>query len=597
MKSKTLQPQLAPHESATATASIAPTATGATNAPHPGDWENPHDNPTHTDRPGNPDIPENPSNLDETRAAQMAGHAATASGATNAPRAGDTLTSNAGNARNTRDARGAGAAGNNDFTPPQHWRLILALYLAGIAMGALDTAIVNPARTVIQDSLGVGDQSGVWIFTIYTLAYAAGIPVLGKVADLAGRKPVFLVAVGLFAVGSLGCGMSQVTGSFGLLLASRVLQAVGGGGIMPVATAAVTTVVPTARQGRALGLVGMVYGVTSVLGAGAGSLVLAVAGASQWQWIFFINLPVAALVIGLGAWVLPSHSGGRAGRRLDLVGIVLLVVGITALLWGFQHLDFGALDASVRTPEVWVALMVAVGVAPLFWWRETRLEARGGDPIINFRYFATPALGATLLVGAVAGFLMMTIMFVPQFAEYTLGLPRGAGGFPTVLVGLASAVGAPLSGRLTDRFGPRFVLGLGLVISGGAGVLLVLWALPFPGVVSSLVALGLLGLGMGFLMGAPLSYLVLRLVPERDANSGQATLSLVRSVATTLAPAVLVGFLASGGGVGLSAVHEGPSLGFARMFGCYTLVSLLGLALLLALPSPSQLAPHEPADI
>lgn len=506
----------------------------------------------------------------------------------------------------TTDTTNATNTTNATFTPPRHWKLILALYLAGIGMGALDTAIVNPARTVIQESLGVGDQVSVWVFTIYTLAYAAGIPAIGKLADLWGTKPVFLAAIGLFAVGSLGCGLSQTFESYGMLLASRVVQALGGGGIMPVATAAVTTVVPPAKQGRALGLVGMVYGVTSVLGAGAGSLVLAVAGAGNWQWIFYINLPVAVVVIGLGAWVLP-RGGARDTRRLDLVGIAVLVVMITALLWGFQHLDFGDLLGTARQPNVFLALASCAVLAPVFWWRETRLQRRGGDPIINFKYFATLPVLTTLLVGGIAGTLMMTIMFIPQFSEFTLGLPRGAGGFPTVLVGLASAVGAPLSGRLTDKFGPRFVLGMGLVISAGSGVLLVFWATPFPGLASTLVALALMGLGMGFLMGAPLSYLVLHLVPARDANSGQATLSLVRSIATTLAPALLVGFLATGvtadgsdaspSGAGwFSLFHEGLSLGFARMFGFYTLVSILGMGLLAALPSKSRLATHEPVE-
>lgn len=483
------------------------------------------------------------------------------------------------------------------FTPPRHWKAILALYLTGIGMGALDTAIVNPARTVIQETLGVSDQSGVWVFTIYTLAYAAGIPVLGKLADLWGRKPVFLAAIGLFGLGSLGCGLSQVTGSFALLLASRVVQALGGGGIMPVATAAVTTVVPKARQGMALGLVGMVYGVTSVLGAGAGSLVLALAGASNWQWVFYINLPIAAIVIGLGIWLLP-RAGARDSRRLDLLGVVGLVVMITALLWSFQYLDFTRPE-SAADPKVWGALVVFLVLAPLFWRWETRLEARGADPLISFKHFATVSMSATLLVGAIAGLLMMTIMFIPQFSELTMSLPHGAGGFPTILVGLASALGAPLSGRLTDRLGPRFVLGIGLGISLLAGMLLVFWAVPLPGAFSTLVSVFIMGLGMGFLMGAPLSYLVLHLVPASDANSGQATLSLVRSIATTLAPAVLVAFLASGtmtvtgldstaspvSAVAVSgALHEGLFLGFSRMFGFYTVVSLAGMALLLLIP-------------
>ena len=104
----------------------------------------------------------------------------------------------------------------------------MSLYLLGIFMGALDTGIVTPARTIIQNDLGVDDQTGIWMITGYTLAYAASIPVMGKLADRYGRKQIYLTAILLFGVGSLLCGLAQDTGSFGFLIAARAIQAVGG---------------------------------------------------------------------------------------------------------------------------------------------------------------------------------------------------------------------------------------------------------------------------------------------------------------------------------------------------------------------------------
>ena len=111
------------------------------------------------------------------------------------------------------------------------WALAMGLYLLGIFMGAIDTGIVTPARTIISDDLGVSEQLGIWMITIYTLSYAAAIPVLGKLADRLGRKPVYLFAIALFGVGSLLCGLAQDVGSFGMLIAARAIQAIGGGGI------------------------------------------------------------------------------------------------------------------------------------------------------------------------------------------------------------------------------------------------------------------------------------------------------------------------------------------------------------------------------
>ena len=454
-----------------------------------------------------------------------------------------------------------GEAATADFTAPKRWKLVLVLYLAGIGMGALDMGIVNPARTVIQNGLGVDDKVGVWVFTIYTLAYAAAIPVIGKIADIIGRKPVYVLAIGLFGLGSLGCGLSQDFSSLGLLLASRAIQAIGGGGMVPVATAAVGTIVPPPKRGMALGLVGMVYGAASVFGASAGSLVLDIAGQENWQWIFYINVPIAVIVVLLGIWALPQETQSST-RKLDLPGIFILVVMITALLWAFQNLDFTKISESLSDRDVWVGLLIFLVLIPAFWIAEVRAE----DPIIDFKYFATINVGTTLMFGAVSGILMMTVMFIPQFAENCLRLPSGAGGYPTIIIGVASAIGAPLSGRLTDRFGPRAVLGVGVLISAIAGFMLIYWASPYPGFLSNSVSIFVMGLGLGFLMGAPLTYLILHLIPETDANSGQATLSLIRSLGTTLAPAILVGLLATAmGGLSGKVMDAMPAMEMPAM--------------------------------
>ena len=449
----------------------------------------------------------------------------------------------------------------SDFTAPKRWKLVLVLYLAGIGMGALDMGIVNPARTVIQNGLGVGDKVGVWVFTIYTLAYAAAIPVIGKIADIIGRKPVYVLAIGLFGLGSLGCGLAQDFSSLGLLLASRAIQAIGGGGMVPVATAAVGTIVPPPKRGMALGLVGMVYGVASVFGGSAGSLILDIAGQENWQWIFYINVPIAVIVVALGIWALPQENENSA-RKLDLPGVFILVVMITALLWAFQNLDFTKIGESLGDPNVWVGLLIFLIMLPAFWVAEVRAD----DPLIDFKYFATINVGTTLLFAAVSGILMMTVMFIPQFAENCMRLPSGRGGYPTIIIGLASAIGAPLSGRLTDRFGPRFVLGIGVLISTISGFMLIYWASPYPGYLSNSVSIFVMGLGLGFLMGAPLTYLILHLIPETDANSGQATLSLIRSLGTTLAPAILVGLLATAmGGLSGKVMEAMPAMEMPAM--------------------------------
>ncbi|MDO5534629.1 MAG: MFS transporter, partial [Propionibacteriaceae bacterium] len=427
-------------------------------------------------------------------------------------------------------------------TTSRGWGIAMALYLLGIFMGAIDTGIITPARTVIQGQLGVDDQTGIWMITIYTLAYAAAIPVMGKLADRNGRKNVYLVSIALFGIGSLLCGLSQDVGSFEMLIASRALQAIGGGGILPIATADIGTAVPREKRGMALGLVGAVYGVANVFGASAGSLVLDIAGAHNWQWIFYINVPISLAIMALGWRYLPNRRADEVAP-IDVAGSFLLVAMILSLLWGVRNLDFFDFTSSISSLEVrpWLALVLVL--VPVF----ILVERRAADPVLNLGYFTDRGIALTLLLSLLSGVILMGVVFVPQFAENALRMPAGSGGYLVIVLGLASGVGAPLSGRLTDQFGPRAVLGLGAGISLIAAIVIIVWAIPQPSTPSVIVSLILIGLGLGFIVGSPLNYMMLERVPEAESSSALGTLSLVRAIGTTLAPAIMVGFLANAG--------------------------------------------------
>ena len=427
-------------------------------------------------------------------------------------------------------------------TLPKRWGLVMGLYLLGIFMGAIDTGIVTPGRTVIQRDLGVDDQLGIWMITIYTLAYAASIPVMGKLADRLGRKPVYLTSIALFGIGSLLCGLSQDVGSFEMLLAARALQAVGGGGILPIATAEIGTSVPPEKRGMALGLVGAVYGIANIFGASAGSLILGIVGVDNWQWIFYVNVPIAVAIVAAGVVVLPDHRVGES-KSIDILGTFLLVAMILSLLYGVKGIDFFDFGASLRDVGVWPFLLGFVVALPLF----VLAERRASDPVMNLGYFTDRGVGLVLLLSLLSGFILMAVVFVPQFAENALRVETGAGGYFVIVLGLASGIGAPLSGRLTDRFGPKSVLAVGFAASLLAAAAVTFWAIPLPGYPSVLSSLFLFGLGLGFIVGSPLNYMMLERTKPAEANSALSTLSLVRALGTTLAPAVMVGFLAQSG--------------------------------------------------
>ena len=421
--------------------------------------------------------------------------------------------------------------------------LIMVLYLIGIFMGALDTGIVTPARTIIQNELGVSATTGIWMITIYTLSYAASVPIMGKLADKFGRKYVYIICIFLFGFGSLFCGLSGLFGGFPLLIAARVVQAIGGGGIVPIATSEFGTTVPPEKRGMALGLVGGVYGIANVFGASAGSAILNLFGTKNWEFIFYINVPLSLFIVVCGIFALKNNRDEENNKKIDIFGIFTLTIMVLSLLYGLKNLNFFELKATIVNTNVYPFLLIFLACIPFFILAEKKAE----DPVISLEYFTNRNILVTLLLSTISGFVMMGVIFVPQFCENCLRLPTGSGGYLVIILGLFSGVGAPVSGKLIDKFGAKAILAFGFLCSIAGALFMMLVTTKFPCMITVLVGLALAGLGMGFTMGTPVNYMMLENTDPRQSNSAIATLSLVRSIGTAIAPAIMVGFVANAG--------------------------------------------------
>ncbi|MEI7884914.1 MAG: MFS transporter [Clostridia bacterium] len=420
--------------------------------------------------------------------------------------------------------------------------LIVIIYLAGIFMGAIDTGIVTPARTIIQNNLGIDPKTGIWMITIYTLAYAASIPIMGKLADRFGRKYIYLASIFLFGFGSLLCGLSQSFASFPLLIAARAIQAIGGGGIMPVATAEFGTTFPKEKRGMALGLVGGVYGIANIFGASAGSAILDIFGKNNWQYIFFVNLPITVFILIAGLLFLPNTKA-ESVKKIDFAGITVLTAMVLSLLYGLRNIDFFAFTTTIGSTNVYPFLLAFLVLLPVF----LLVEKKAQDPVINLSYFKNSRIVITLLLSFVTGIVMMGMIFVPQFSENALRIASGSGGYFVILLGLFAGVGAPISGKLIDKFGVKIVLAFGFIVTILASLFLIFVTINSPTLLTVSICLILMGLGMGFTMGTPLNYMMLENTDPKEANSALATLSLIRSIGTAIAPAIMIAFLAQAG--------------------------------------------------
>ena len=419
---------------------------------------------------------------------------------------------------------------------------IAAVYLIGLLVGGLYVGLIAPLRTVVQTDMGIDNSLGIWMVNVYTLFYAATIPTTGKLADRLGRKCVFTWCMGIFAMGSLLCGLAQFAGGFPLLMVGRVVQAIGAGGIIPVATAEMGASAPEGKRGMWLGMAAAVAGLSNVVGAAAGSGIVALVGAENWCWAFFVAVPVGLLLmVGASAW-LPKREVAHEGK-LDVVGSLLFTVMILSLL----HTLFAVENAGLQSIRSLVPLALFLVLLPLFraW------ERRASDPIFHLEYLHNARIVITMVVSFLVGCVIISMVLIPEFAEAALDLPLGSGGFYMAIMGIFAVVGPPVGGKIIDRHGAKPVLigGLGVMAIGFAVLAFVV--APNPSVVGLVLGLAVVGLGMGFAMGTPLNYMILENTSEEDSSSAIATIALVRQVGTTVAPALLISLATTGmGGVG-----------------------------------------------
>ncbi len=420
--------------------------------------------------------------------------------------------------------------------------ILLMLFVFGIFMGAIDSGIVSPARVIIGNSFGIDQSLGIWMITLYTLIYAASMPIMGKLGDRRGYKRIFIIGIAIFGVGSFLSGMNNFFGNFWLFLVSRSIQALGAGGMVPIATTAVSKIFPEEKKGTALGIVGGVYGIATIVGPTLGSFILSISGTDKWGWLFFINVPISIFVILLSLKVKEIEIE-KASKKLDIFGSILLASSVGSLMYALTNIDFFNISNSIRDLNVYPFLIIFGILFSLMLVYESKNE----DPVFNTKFLTSPNTFFIMMTALIVGIGMMGLIFIPQFAENILKIPAGTGGYVVTLLAIFSGIAAPLSGILVDKRGAVFVMSIGFVLNILGALFLgyvTTYMLNFPGL---LMGLSIMGVGIGFTLGAPLNYMILKSVDSKNSASALANLSLMRSIGVTVAPNLMVGFLIQAG--------------------------------------------------
>jgi EmrB/QacA subfamily drug resistance transporter len=343
---------------------------------------------------------------------------------------------------------------------------ILFAVMLGLFLGALDQTIVGPALPTIVTKLA-GNDIYVWAVTIYLLTSTISVPFWGKLSDLYGRKPMFMIGIVIFLVGSALSGLSQ---NMTELIAFRGIQGIGAGSLFPIALAVIGDLFTPAERGKYQGLFGAVFGIAFIVGPLVGGFLTE---NIAWNWIFYVNIPIGLISLYFIWRLLPTVKTARATRNFDILGGLIFTIAISFLLVGLT--EKGQTDPATHRLYNWTdptvggfILIALVGIA-LFVWAESRAK----EPIVPLQLFRNRTYAASMIATFFAAFAFFgAIIFLPRWFQIVQGFTptwSGLAALPLMVGLIASSIA---SGLIVARTGRYKWLTVGAIVLMGISTLL-----------------------------------------------------------------------------------------------------------------------------
>jgi EmrB/QacA subfamily drug resistance transporter len=401
--------------------------------------------------------------------------------------------------------------------------------MVGFFMILLDSTIVAVANPSIMTKLGASYDTVIWVTSAYLLGYAVPLLVAGRLGDRFGPKNLYLGGLAVFTAASLWCGLS---GTIGMLIAARVVQGIGAGVLTPQTLSVITRIFPPERRGMAMSVWGATAGVATLVGPLAGGVLVDALG---WAWIFFVNVPIGIIGLGLAVWLIPVLPTHR--HRFDLVGVGLSGLAMFLIVFALQQGQSGG-----WAPWIWAVFVAGIGFMTGFvYWQSISTD----EPLIPLDIFRDRDFSLANLAGAVIGFaataMVLPLMF---YSQVVCGLSPTRSALLIAPMAITSGLLAPIVGKIVDRSHPRSVVGFGFsVLAIGLTWLSIamtpsvpIWQLVLPFIV--------LGFGMAFIW-APLAATATRNLPPRLAGAGSGVYNATRQVGAVLGSAGMASFMTS----------------------------------------------------
>lgn len=457
--------------------------------------------------------------------------------------------------------------------------LLLVIVVAlGSFMSGLDATIVNIALPSIAKTLSISTVTSSWVLNAYLIVLVSLLLAASRLGDIKGYKKLFLGGFLIFTLGSALCGLST---TIEMLIASRMLQAIGGSAMAALGAVMVASYLSSSVRGQALGIVAMFTMLGAALGPVIGGFLTSV---YSWPFIFFVNVPIGIIAVILGMHIIPSKPPVAPGESIDVPGVVLVFVAVATLIFGLTTVQGAAA----------VAGGIAIVVSLVFWLLFIACERKAKEPLINLKLFSNRSfsfqnINVLLVQMGMAGVMVL----MPFYLEMVKDVSTGNSGAILLALPIGMILTAPIAGKFSDVIGTKKPIIAGFVISALAMYLLsTLSAQSSIGHVS--IYLFLLGAGSGIAY-SPLNSAVMGEAPASDRGMTSGLLKMMTNLGSSvgIAMVMLVSLSAIGPELAKTSVHSLPVkdlvFGFDMAFLFLMVMEIVGIVLMLGVRE------HEPA--
>jgi EmrB/QacA subfamily drug resistance transporter len=407
---------------------------------------------------------------------------------------------------------------------------ILIAVLLGIFLAALDQTIVGTALPVIVTELK-GNDVYTWAFTSYLVTATVSGPIYGKLSDIFGRRPLFMFGVSVFLIGSILSGLSQ---NMTMFIAFRGLQGLGAGALFPIALAIIGDIFAPSERGRYQGFFGAVFGVSTLVGPALGGLIT---DNFSWHWIFYVNVPIGAVVLYVIWRALPTHHERDADRHIDYLGAVLLAAALVPILIGFTNKQFG----EWTDPQVGGLIVLGLVLAAVFVF----VESRSPEPIVPLNLFRIRAFSASVAAFflAIMGFFA-AVVFLPRWFQFVEGSSATESGYQILPLLLGLIISAISSGQIIAALRRYKALIVVALVVEALGLFLLTNLRPDTPMPILWLWMAVTGIGVGPTFAA-FTLVVQNAVPPRALGAATSSLTLFQQVGGTIGLAITGTILSS----------------------------------------------------